>query len=256
MNVAQTILSYLGGVSILAALGLLLFRATALAAVDSLFDKKLEAYKHRLDLSQAAFEAELRKQVSVLEMTLDFEYQKRLKDFGLFTAERHANYPAIYRTFLEAQSLMMGLYGFVEYPDFSVLSAEEAEIYLRERGISKREREQVCACWAKPLPRAVQSKLQILLRERQKLEARRAFEQARNLCLRSGLFLSHDVDEICRAISVHMGRYLASSRFEQYNGTSGYEERQRLEVGIADDLEKLKKAMQRELAGATPAQTD
>src|ERR1035438_4153898 len=64
--------------------------------IENIFNKKLEEYKHQLNLSTESAK---------------FDFQRKIQDFSLYNRKKHKTYLKLHRILLESEARICGLYG-------------------------------------------------------------------------------------------------------------------------------------------------
>ena len=143
-----------GPVSFASLLGVL-FAESLKSFIKTVFDhaskKKLQEQKFDLERSLEEFKSSLQEGLdkrdrifhSMIE-AVKFDFNRREKDFSLYSSKRHETYLLLHQALLDAKSRLMSLRGYTTFPDFKKLSLSEIEAWLDKNSFADLQNIQ---CW-------------------------------------------------------------------------------------------------------------
>lgn len=159
------------------ALGVLFLRSWVERLARQAFDKELETHKHRLQIEADAIRV---------------EQQRQLRDFDLFTQERHRAYAGVYKRLLIAEGAVGMLRGLRKVPAYEEYSKENVRALLEEKHFAGSTVEGVLSLWDTDRRGAIKL-LREALSEWEKQDALRKVQLARNYQLLRELYFSETV---------------------------------------------------------------
>ncbi len=167
--------------------------------------KNLSRFQHALDTKLEDHKSALQRVASETQ----FDYQRRIQDFNLYTSRKHEIYPEVYKKIFEAESNLLQIYGVKYYPDFNQWSISEIEQNLSEFHVPQGHLTRIIQMWNTNKQNAIQELIKIY-NEIEKNRAYNSFDAAKNTWLLSSLYLSKIANKLCEILFQKLASYMVS----------------------------------------------
>jgi hypothetical protein len=188
------------GVAVIAGAGFFLRAYLQRLARQSL-DKELETHKQQLQLRSAVAAV---------------DHERRLKDFGIYTNERHRSYAGIYKRLLMAEGAIKALWGLSFGRTYEDATRAEIATLLEKRDIPGKTSEEILAKWDTDQKRAQES-LSEALHGWKVADANRKLQQVRNYQLLNELYFSEDAAQAIENAYQMLGKYLIHAQDDDFS---------------------------------------
>jgi DNA polymerase III delta prime subunit len=162
-------------------------------------DKELETHKQQLQLRAAA---------------ISVDYQRQLKDFGIYTQQRHRSYAGIYKRLLMTEGGIKSLWGFGFGRTYEDSTREEIADLLKERNIPGKTAQDILSKWDTDQKRA-RELLSNALHSWKIADAHRKLQVARNYQLLNELYFSEAAASAIENAYQMLGKYLIHAQHEE-----------------------------------------
>ena len=162
-------------------------------------DKELESHKQELQLQADAIKV---------------DHERRLKDFGIYTQERHRAYAGIYKRLLVAEGAIKSLWGLSFERTYEDASGEEIATLLEERKIPGKTSQEIILAWDNAEKRA-RELLSKALHDWKIAHANQKLQAARNYQLLNELYFSEAAASSIENAYLNMGKYLIHAQAEE-----------------------------------------
>lgn len=220
---------------ILGLIGLLtrtLVRRWAVASVDSRFARRLEEYRHELEI-----EAE----------SVRFNHRRQLENFHILIHARHDRYSELFEKILKADGRIRGLRGLRRSPTFEDYSATDFDEFMTHRGVPSGKREEILGYLDKDRDKAIEE-LRSYLRTVEPQRARGKWQEARNFLLANELYLSDEVREQAETVLGLLDEYLIAVELNREYPEQGRSVDRPDKDTIRDEIELFRDEMRSEIA--------
>jgi hypothetical protein len=228
---AEALLWMLGALVLLAGLSFRTFKtwlnSRITAGVQHQFNERLQEHKHTLEM--AAEEAQ-------------FEYQRRIADFNLYSAKVHDSYAELWKRIRYAYSRVIDLRQ-ERSLEFEYYNADDVESRLTREEIPSGKRTAVLKIWNDDRPAGVKA-LNEVLRYKQLHNAVNGIIEANAAFLSNELYLSDEVSQLTGIFLVHL-EHVRLFIQEPERTWSG--EGQHMVHEASDMLKTLKAAMRKDM---------
>lgn len=162
--------------------------------IDAHFNEKLENYKHQLNsLTESA----------------RFDYQRKLKDFDIYTNKKHTSYVEFNNLLLTAHGRVTGLMGLRSMPTYQEYNEEDIRKLLEKEHIPDGMRKDILLLFESNRDSAIE-KIRELLRRIELHDAKQSRQDALNCLLLSKLYFSDKVFEKSKALLLKLGELYLS----------------------------------------------
>lgn len=218
-----------GGVAAVAAAGLFTRSFLVRLARQSL-DKELETHKQQLQLEAAALNA---------------DHDRRLKEFDLYTRERHRAYAGVYKRFEVTHGAINHLWGFSFERTYEDATREDIEGLLKEKRIPGKTSQEILLSWDRNSDRG-RELLAETLREWKHNAAHRKMTLARNYQILNELYFSDDAASAIEEAYQSLVKYWVQVRHaDRESGVDIPQHRDLARAAIARVRDVLRREMQR-----------
>jgi hypothetical protein len=208
--------------------------------VDHYFQEKITLFKHQLDLST---EAER------------FNYQRKIQDFTLYTVKKHENYVRLYELLLEAESRILGIYGFKTEPTYQEHNEADFRRIMTEEKFPEGKIEEVFSIWKNRGKEDAIKEMKKFFRLIEIQKADNSFWLLKNHFTTSKLYLSDTIENKFNSFLSSLGSLLANyETVEQMPFEVRREERSLIDEGtkirktIHPQVEDLTTLLKKELS--------
>ncbi|MFP7479484.1 hypothetical protein [Terribacillus saccharophilus] len=239
MNIIDVIGAYVTISALLSPLIVFLIKKYIEAKVKHGFDKGLEDHKHDLQL---------------LTKEVEYDYQRRIHDFSLFSSKKHEVYPQLYSLISDLHmKFEIASSAYKEYPDFRTdTKFDRIEEYLKKHEVSDDSIEQVKTEWLFDKQKGIQ-KFQtsldfqeILVTDKKRVEA---YKEFLNKELFTGSELSDLIKEFLNDIRMVLVEETDKVLYGEYEGNRQeyYKKLRQKQEDIRGKKDKIKVMIQNEL---------
>ncbi|MBU7316067.1 hypothetical protein [Paenibacillus oleatilyticus] len=244
-----SILASIGGVGVI---GLTIWAAIKFLSktyVDNYFKKELEEHKNELQQMLEVKKHELQ-QISELNK---FDLQRKMQDFNLFTPKKHSVYAELYGLFLKAEKVPRGLMGFRQVPDYLKFNSSELEYSLKNMGVPDIQIQKFSIGWDQSKYTLIDD-LRSYVHFFEILQAKLAFQEARDKFHESKLYLSEKISGICDELIITIWHYIIDIEYifdKDSNGPERAAHRrlyQEKEERMTELMDELLKEMKEEIS--------
>ena len=204
------------------------------------------------------FEGKVKNHFTEMQKKLDFEYQRLIADFGMYSKKRHQIYPKLYKLGLEVENRISTVDSIAGNPDFTDFSREDIVRYLNFLKVTEQIKTEVLAFWDandKDSAIAVIRNYEYL---RNLVNANHTLIKLKRHFGESRLYLSDDVELLLESLCVHLEEFIersdkdpAMKQFQNLKRTirgAAYFDNEALEGLIQKNIEDLKTIMKEELS--------
>jgi len=194
-DILEIVLNYVAIPTVVTATIIFILKKYLGDKVDHYFQEKITLFKHQLDLST---EAER------------FNYQRKIQDFNLYTIKKHENYIRLYELLLEAESKILGIYGFKT--DLTYQEHNEADFrrIMTEEKFPEGKIEEVFSIWEKRGKEEAIKEMRKFFRLIELKKADNSFWSLKNHFALSKLYLSDTVEKKLNDFLSSLGNLLAN----------------------------------------------
>jgi len=163
--------------------------------VDHYFQEKITLFSHQLDL---ATEAER------------FNYQRKIQDFNLYNVKKHENYIRLYELLLEAESRILGIYGFKTELAYEEHNEVDFKRIMTEEKFPEGKIEEIFGIWKNRGKEDAIKEMKKFFRLIEIKKADNSFWALKNHFMISKLYLSDTMDVKFDSFLTSIGSLLAT----------------------------------------------
>jgi hypothetical protein len=163
--------------------------------VDHYFQEKITFFKHQLDLSTEAEK---------------FNYQRKIQDFNLYTVKKHENYIRLYELLLEAESRILGIYGFKTELSYQEHNEADFRRIMKEEKFPEGKIEEIFSIWENRGKEDAIKEMKKFFRLIEIKKADNSFWTLKNHYMLSKLYLSDTIETKFDSFLSSLGSLLAN----------------------------------------------
>ncbi len=203
-------------------------------------------------------EGKINNHFNEMQKKLDFEYQRLIADFGMYSKKRHQIYPKLYKLGLEVENRISTVDSIAGNPDFTDFNREDIVRYLNILKVTGQIKTEVLAFWdandkdsAIAVIRNYEYLRNLVTANHTLIKLKRHFEESR-------LYLSDDVELLLEDLCAKLEEFIERSdkdpavkqiqTLKQIIRGADYVNDEALESSIQNNIEDLKTIMKKELS--------
>lgn len=200
-------------------------------------------------------EGKIKNHFTEMQKKLDFNYQRLITDFGMYSKKRHKVYPLLFQLALETENRIITIHNRGGRPLLTEFTEKDLLEYLNEViRVPEKPRDEIMKYWND----GKKEEAKHLIRERETLfnyhEAEKVSRKFWGLLDEKRLYLSDEVEVVLDELRQGFDRLLflsdssAAGRQLQALQRVSINEKEKLEKAIADNLARLNKLMKKDLS--------